>query len=168
MSNTAPTPSETTDSAITRLLDEAAIRDATARFADAATRGDVPGFRALWADDAVFDIGSRVHAVGVNDIEATFRRLREGPEFFVQFAVQGSIAINGDEATTSCIIHEAARGPGETYYRNHCVVDDRLRRAGSGWVFTHRSFQYLWLDTSAFSGNSVPFPPARPTSSSTP
>lgn len=163
MSNTIPMTHLPTDAVLARLVDEAAIRDATARFADAATRGDIGRFRSVWADDAVFDIGDRVHAVGVDDVESTFRGLREGREFFVQFAVQGSIDIAGDEARTSCIVHEAARGPGETYYRNHCISNDRLRRAGDGWVFTHRAFLYLWLDTSPFSGTSVPLPAAHTT-----
>ena len=33
---------------------------------------------------------------------------------------------------------------------------DRLRRSGDKWVFTSRSFQYLWLDTSPFAGNGFP------------
>ena len=152
------------EASITRLLDEAAIRDATARFADAATRGDFDVFRAMWAEDAEWSIGDRVHDVGVDHIVSTFERLRDGREFFVQFAVQGPIEINGDYATTSCIVHEAARGPGETYYRNHCVVFDRLRRSASGWVFTNRSFRYLWLDTSPFTGDSFQLPAADATS----
>lgn len=72
--------------------------------------------------------------------------------------VQGPIDIDGDEATTSCIVHEAARGAGESYYRNHCVVYDRLIRSGTGWVFTNRAFRYLWLDTSPFTGDSFQLP----------
>lgn len=136
-----------TETAIARLLDEMAIRDATARFADVATRGDFAAFRAMWAKDAEWSIGERIHNVGVDDIVSTFRRLRGGREFFVQFAVQGPIDVTGDEASTNCICHEAARGPGEACYRNHCVVSDRLRRSGTGWVFTNRSFRYLWLDS---------------------
>jgi ketosteroid isomerase-like protein len=147
---------------INRLLDESAIRSVTARFADAATRGDYDAFRAVWADDAEWTIGSppKVHAVGGDDILATYRQLRSGKDFFVQFAVQGDIVINGDEATSSCLCHEAARGPGESYYRNHCVAVDRLRRSGDGWVFTSRTFQYLWLDTSPFTGSAFALPPA--------
>ena len=144
--------------AIERMLDEAAIRNATARFADAAMRGDYDGFRAVWAEDARWTIGEppQVDATGTDEIVATLRRLRGGREFFVQFALQGPIEIDGDTAVTSCVCHEAARGPGETYYRNHCVAFDRLVRAEAGWVFTARSFRYLWLDTSPFSGRSIP------------
>ncbi len=144
--------------ALDRMLDEAAIRNATARFADAAMRGDYNGFRAVWAEDGRWTIGEppRVDATGVEDIVSTLRQLRGGREFFVQFAIQGPIEIDGDTATTSCVCHEAARGPGETYYRNHCVAFDRLARAGEAWVFTARAFRYLWLDTSPFGGHSIP------------
>ena len=145
----------TTENALARLLDEAAIRDATARFAAAAMRADYDSLRTLWAADAEWTIGKppKVHAAGVDDIVSMLRKLRGGREFFVQFAVQGPIEIAGDEATTQCICHEAARGPGATYYRNHSVAFDRLRRSGNGWVFTKRTFEYLWLDTSPFTGD---------------
>ena len=144
-----------TQGMLIRLLDESAIRDATARFADAAMRADYDRFRSVWDEDAEWTIGSppKLQAKGRDEIVALYRRLREGKEFFVQFAVQGPITIDGDEATTSCICHEAARGPGESYYRNHCVAIDRLRRSANGWVFTSRTFQYIWLDTSPFSGD---------------
>ncbi|MGJ9418727.1 nuclear transport factor 2 family protein [Massilia sp. CMS3.1] len=145
---------------VTRLLDEASIRNATARFADAAIRADYDSFRTVWADDGEWTIGTppKAQAQGMDDIVAMLRRLREGKEFFVQFAVQGAIEISGDQATTSCVCTEAARGPGEVYYRNHCMALDRLKRSENGWVFTSRSFQYLWLDTSPFGGDSFSLP----------
>lgn len=147
-----------TENALSRLLDEASVRDTVARFADAATRGDIDRFRATWDEDGEWTIGERVHAVGVDDIVSTFRNLRAERDFFVQFAVQGPIEISGDQASTGIICHEAARGPGETYYRNHCVTVDHLKRSENGWVFTSRSFQYVWLDTSPFTGNAFKLP----------
>ncbi len=148
-----------TSAALTRLIDESAIRQATARFADATTNGDFDAFRALWADDAEWVIGStegqpferRAH--GVDNIVALYRTLREERDYFIQFAVQGTIDIQGDEATARCFCHEAARGPAETYYRNNGIWTDRLRRSGDRWVFTNRTYQYLWLDFSPFSGD---------------
>jgi hypothetical protein len=61
---------------LTRLLDEAAIRDATARFADTTIHADYDGFRTLWADDAEWVIGGTEgqpferRAQGVDDIVA--------------------------------------------------------------------------------------------------
>jgi ketosteroid isomerase-like protein len=144
---------------LTRLLDDAAISDATARFADTCIHADYDGFRVLWADDAEWVIGGTEgqpferRAQGVDDIVAMLRNLREEREYFVQFALQGSIEINGDEAAARCVCHEAARGPGESYYRNNGVWFDRLRRSDNGWVFTSRTYQYLWLDLSPFPGD---------------
>jgi hypothetical protein len=152
------------EASITRLMDEAAIRNATARFADTAIRGDHDGFRMLWADDAEWVIGGSDSqpfewtAKGVDDIVSMYRKLREERDYFVQFAVPGSIEINGDDATARCVCYEAARGPGETYYRNSGVWTDRLRRADDGWVFTSRAYRYLWLDLSPFTGEVFPEP----------
>ena len=131
--------------ALARMLDEASIRNATARFADAAMRGDYDGFRTVWAEDARWIIGEppQVNAAGADEIVSTLRQLLAGKTFFVQFAIQGPIEIDGDTATTSCVCHESARGPGETYYRNHCMAFDRLTRSKDSWVFTHRTFRYL-------------------------
>lgn len=161
MTITDNAPSRTEDS-LTRLLDEAAVRDATARFADTATHADYDGFRALWADDAEWVIGGpqgqpfERRASGIDDIVSMFRGLRDGRDYFVQFAVQGPIEINGDDATARCVCHEAARGPGENYYRTNGVWSDRLRRSDHGWVFTSRTYRYLWLDLSPFSGDIFP------------
>jgi ketosteroid isomerase-like protein len=154
----------TTDNAasLTRLLDEAAIRDTTARFADAATSADFDQFRRLWADDAEWVIGGTQsqpferRAQGIEDIVSMFRTLRDERDYFIQFAVQNSIKIDGDSATSRCLCYEAARGPGESYYRNTGVWSDHLQRSANGWVFTSRTYQYLWLDLSPFSGDTFP------------
>ena len=142
-----------------RFLDEASVRNTIARFADSATRADYDSFRATWAEDGEFVIGEAPHgqrAAGADDIVAMLRRLRAGKTFFVQFALPGVVEIDGGTAVTRTLCHEAARGPGETFYRNHCVAFDRLRSSGDDWVFASRSFQYLWLDTSPYSGTGFP------------
>lgn len=157
----------TNQALLDRFLDEAAIRNTIARFADSATRADYAMFRDVWADDGEYIVGKAPHGqsvTGVDEVVAMLRRQRAVKDFFVQFAVPGVIEIDGDEATTRTFVHEAARGPGEVYYRNHSVAFDRLRRSGDDWVFTSRSFQYLWLDTSPYSGDGFPlFPDNGPT-----
>lgn len=143
------------EAAVTYLLDEAAIRDAIVRFADTATLADIDGFRALWADDGEWHIGTpfEQHAQGVGDIVSMCQNLWKGNDYFVQFAVPGPIQVNGDEATARSMCHEAARGPNGRFYRNNGVWHDRLRRTGKGWVFTNRTYQYLWLDLAPFTGD---------------
>ncbi|MDN5856368.1 MAG: nuclear transport factor 2 family protein [Actinomycetia bacterium] len=152
----------TTDTTIARLLDEAAIRDVTTRFADLATHGDHAALRTLWAEDAEWVIGGtdsqpyERRADGVDDIMSLFRELRDGRDFFIQFVAPASIEVDGDEATARWLCHEAARGPGELYYRNNGVWTDHLRRTGDGWRFTNRSYHLLWLDFSPYTGDTFP------------
>lgn len=149
----------TLDIRLQRVIDEASIRNTIARFADAATRGDIAMFGATWMDDGEFIIGTSPHGhrtIGVDANVELFRNLRAGKEFFVQFALPGVIEIDGDEATTRTFIHESARGPADKYYRNHAIAFDRLRRSGDEWLFASRSFQYLWLDTGPFEGTGFP------------
>jgi ketosteroid isomerase-like protein len=156
------------EASITRLLDEAAIRDTTARFADILMRADYEGFHTLWADDAEWVIGGTEgqpferRAKGVDDIVSLFRDLWKGNDSFIHFALQGMIEINGDNATAQCLCHESARGPEERYYRTHGIWSDRLRRSDNGWVFTSRAYRYLWLDMSPFSGDTFSFLPDSP------
>ena len=142
-----------------QFMDEASIRNTIARFADSATRADYAMFRSVWAADGEFIIGETTHSKGADDNVALVRKLRAEKEFFVQFAIPGVIEIDGDSATTRTFIHESARGPGEKYYRNHAIAFDRLQRTETGWVFTSRSFQYLWLDVTPFSGTGFPLFP---------
>jgi hypothetical protein len=150
-------------SRLQQFMDEASIRNTIARFADSATRADPAMFHSVWADDGEFIIGQTPpgqYSKGADNNVALLHKLRSGKEFFVQFALPGVIVIDGDQATTRTFVHESARGPGEKYYRNHCIAFDVLQRSGDDWVFKSRSFQYLWLDTGAFGGNGFPLFPA--------
>ncbi len=146
-----------------QFIDESLIRNTIARFADSATRCDYEMFRSVWAEDGEFIIGNAPHgqhSKGADENVVLLRKLRSGKEFFVQFALPGVIEIDGDRASTRTFVHEAARGPGEKYYRNHCIAFDQLQRAGGDWVFKTRSFQYIWLDTGPFAGTGFPLFPA--------
>lgn len=149
-------------SSLQQLLDESAVRKVIARFADAAIRADYDAFRSVWAPGASWTIGTppKAQAQGADDIVALYRRLRSNKDFFVQFALPGVIDVDGDTATASSVCYEAARGGTTVFYRTHCLVTDRLQRAGDGWVFTSRTFQYVWLDTSPFTGDGFELPAA--------
>ena len=142
-------------SKLSRLLDEAAIRNVTYRFADASARGDYSAFTELWSPDAVWTIGKPLEAEahGISDIVKMMHKLRDSKTFFVHYAMQGPIEIGPDEALSRCVCYEAALGPGETYYRTQGIYHDRLSRSTDGWIYTHRRWEYLWLDTSPFSGD---------------
>ena len=150
-----------TESTLTRLADEAAIRDAILHFGDYASRGVYDAFEALWAPDAVWVIGPPANArlTGVADIVAHYHHLWDGKTFFQQLASPGAIQIKGDEATAQAIIDESAIGANNTFYRTKGVYFDKLRRAGEKWIFTERVYEYQWLDLSPFSGEAFKLTP---------
>jgi hypothetical protein len=144
-----------TDSDVRQLLDTAAIRDAIARFADAATLANLDAFRALWADDAEWTIGEPLNQVaeGIDEIASMITHLWAPNEYFVQIVAPPVVEIEGDQATARGLVHEEAKGPNGRFYRNNGVSHDRLKRSGETWVFTSRRYEFLWLDFSEFGGD---------------
>lgn len=134
--------------------DELAIRDLAARFTDAVNERDVDAFRRLWTDDAVWEIGPPLSAKaqGVDDIVALFVRLLEPKKLFVQLTHSGVIQFAGDaEARARFTERERGRGLND-YYENLAVYRDEVVRTADGWRFKQRTYDYRYLDTSAFSG----------------
>ena len=140
------------------IVDELAIRRQIARFADAAMSDDRVAFGQLFTDDGVFEIGAPANrrAEGRAAICELLGRLREGQDFFVQYAQPGHIEIEGDRATARTLCYEMARGPADHYYRNHGMFFDRLVRSGGRWLFASRRYRYFWLDVSPFTGDAFP------------
>jgi len=151
------------ENAVSRLIDEAAVRDAVAGFAEAASFKQYDAFRTLWADDGVWTIGAPYEArvEGPEAIVGLLQKLRDPKEFFLQYANPGAIIVDGDTAHTRCIVHEEGRGS-DAGFRCHSVTDDVLRRAGDRWVFVSRAFQYIWLDTNHFPGDAFTVSPLAP------
>lgn len=146
------------EEALIRLLDEADIRKTIARFGMAATTGDVSELRSLWTEDGVWTLGapSNHAAEGIDDIATMYTSLRTGNDYFMQFNTPGAIEIDGDTATVRCLCQEFASGPNERYYRTNGIWHDQLRRTEAGWKFTSRTFDYLWVDYSPYSGQTFP------------
>ncbi len=142
------------------LEDEHAIRTLVAKFADTTTRADHEGYRALWKPDGVLTISQPNFATrtGIDEITTLIKQLRDHRVFFVQFVHSGVIDIKDNTATGRWIMHEVAKGPGEKYYNNYGVFNDTMEKINGVWVFTSRTYDYMWLDYSKFTGQTVPLP----------
>ena len=103
----------TIEQRLQHLEDEAAIRDLTARFADAATRGDHETIRSLWKPDGVFMIDEpfAVTCKGIDEIDALLRKLRDGKDFFVEFIHSGLVQLDGNTASARWLVREVGLGP---------------------------------------------------------
>lgn len=137
------------------MVDDYLIRRQIGLFADAAMAGDSAAFAATFTEDGecIFEPPANVHKTGRAEIAALLDTLRQGQDFFVQYAQPGVITIDGDTATVRTLCYEMARGPGEHFYRNHGMFFDRLVRSDGGWLFASRRYTYVWLDSSPFTGN---------------
>ncbi len=150
----------TTEERLINLEDDLAIRNIVAKFADTATNGNYEGLKALWKSDGLFTINLPFYnsRTGADEIAAFIKTLREERDFFVQFVHSGVIEINGNNATARWIIHEVAQGPGEKYYNNYGLFNDKLEKINGEWFFASRSYDYMWVDTNKFSGQTVQLP----------
>lgn len=150
----------TTEERLINIEDDLAIRNIVAKFADTATNGNYDGLKALWKSDGVFTINLPFYntRTGADEIAAFIKTLREEKEFFVQFVHSGVIEVNGNNATARWIIHEVGQGPGEKYYNNYGLFNDKLEKINGEWFFASRSYDYMWIDTNKFSGQTVKLP----------
>ena len=90
--------------------DELSIGNLVARFTDAVNERDIAGFRQLWADDAVWEIGPPLQsrAEGIDEIVALLRRLLQAEQYFMQMTHSGVVEIKGDRATARFVERERA------------------------------------------------------------
>ena len=141
-----------------KIEDELAIRNLAARFTDAVNERDVDAFRTLWTDDAVWEIGPplQVSAQGIDAIASMMTRLLELKTLFVQLTHSGVVTFTGED-TAIARFTERERGKGDhDYYENLAIYRDELVRQANGWRFKCRFYEYRYLDTSTFTGSSIP------------
>ncbi len=151
---------QTIEERLMSLEDDLAIRNLVARFADATTIADYEGLKALWQPDGVFTISQPNFntKTGIDDIIALIKQLRDGRDFFIQFVHSGVIKDQGNTATARWMMHEVAQGPGEKYYSNYGIFNDKMKKINGDWFFTSRSYDYMWLDTGKFLGQPLKLP----------
>ncbi len=149
----------TVEERIQKLEDEAAIRELAAAFADATSRGDKADFTSSWKKDGVFTIGAPLANVcnGVEEITAFISKLRDDKEFFVQFVHSGLVDVKGHHATARWLVEEVGKG-GDKYYHNYGFFADSIEKVDGKWLFAERSFHYVYLDFSSFTGSTYSLP----------
>ena len=148
------------DQTLQRIVDENEIRDLVARFVDTCIRGDHDGFRELWAEDGLWEIGAPFDArcEGVEAIVNMLHTLRDERIFFTQLVPTGLVEISGDRASARWPVREVAQGPGDTYYDNLAMYFDSFTKVNGEWKFARRSYKYMWLNTEPFAGSAFGTP----------
>ena len=144
------------------LTDRWAIFDLVARYDDAVNRRDVPEFRSLWTDDAVWEIGDpkprRVE--GAEEIIATWQMMLGKLAWLFRGTFAGVATIDGDRATGRwpCIktgTFAKEKDGDEIGYDNRAVFEDIYVRNDGRWYFQTRRSLYLWLSNEKLPGSAV-------------
>jgi uncharacterized protein (TIGR02246 family) len=135
--------------------DELAVRALAAMFSDTANRRDFAGFAALWAPDGEWVVNDPFpfSARGAENIGATVEKMLGIWELFIQMTHSGVVMLDGDRASARWVVQELARSKdGAQFQNNVAIYDDRLARIDGRWLFTRRSYHYLYFDESTLSG----------------
>jgi hypothetical protein len=160
------TPREPFPDRLERVVAEAEIRNLAAQFSDAVNYNDPDTFSALWAADAVWEIGEPYvsRANGRAEIVALLRRLRQSWAFFVQLTHSGVIEFQtANVATARWSVREVARSPDcAQSYDNLGTYVDSVETSNGVWRFVSRSYQYIWLSEAPLLGRSFPLPAPHP------
>jgi ketosteroid isomerase-like protein len=135
-------------------IDRLAIQDLVVRYSDAATRGDWDAFEAVWAEDAVWEVGPPVdtRVVGARAIRDDVAASLDRAEVLAQMTHGAVVTLLGDgRATSTTTIHALAR-TGAHHVVNLGVYYDELAKLDGEWRFTRRRLQPVYSDTSPLPG----------------
>lgn len=149
------------------------IFDLVARFDDAVNRRDPDEFSALWAEDAVWEIGDpmRMRAEGRGTIIGAWKDMVAGTVWLFRGSFAGVVTIEGENEARGrwpCVetgTFAGTQSAGSRGYDNRAIYDDLYVRRDGRWLFQHRRYVYLWLSSDTLPGAPVPIrdqPPERP------
>lgn len=145
---------------IRALEDKDAIRELTARYCWAVSRGDLEGIVALFCEDGEFVMNDRAFH-GRDGIRAGYGSGMPdpSPKPFIQNHV---IELDGDRAIGLCAVEIRAVQDGEAYTgAGH--YEDEYRREDGEWRFARRRFEvYHWVPLrQGWAGSAPSAPPLR-------
>lgn len=132
------------DALVRELADREAIRDLARAYADCVWRKDAAGAAALFADDAVMDLGDRPPIVGRAALLVAYQSWLTGSDF-QPFVHNHVVQLSGNRATGRCYLDLRAnlngrRMIGSGYY------NDRYVCCGEGWRFQSRRLTMVFLE----------------------
>lgn len=140
--------------------DELAIRHLVSVYADAVNRRDEALWSSTWAEDGVWDLMGNPVA-GRETIVSTWKSAMAGFSFVVQLVYQGTVHIDGDQATGRWYLAEHLRPVDSDagLFNIGSYLDVYTRQDGS-WTFKRRGYQVLYNDEGKgdMSGMVLPFP----------
>jgi len=130
------------DTEVRWLIDQARIRELTARYNRSFDDGDPESFAATFTDDGVMEVEGTFRVQGR---DALAEMVRHTPFGVVHVTVDATVEVDGDRAVQDVKLLVLARpGPDaaagtRTTLTNSGRYHDELVRTAEGWRFTHRT-----------------------------
>ncbi|MGL6290498.1 MAG: nuclear transport factor 2 family protein [Silanimonas sp.] len=137
--------------------DRWAIFDLVARFDDAVNRRDAAEFRALWAEDAVWEIGEPrpMRVEGAATIADTWLGMVKATQWLFRGSFTGVVSIEDDTATGRWPCAETGVFADGTPYDNRSIYRDTYVKRDGRWLILSRHYTYLWLSGERLPGAPV-------------
>ena len=129
------------------MSDIEAIQQLLNRYSEGACRRDWAQVMATFAADAVWAVPSQgVELTGHAAIQPAMAGFVDQMDYFVQMNSAAVIEVDGDSASSRCVIRECGKFAG----RDEALevlgqYEDALVRTADGWKFTRRSFRSFGL-----------------------
>ncbi len=128
------------------VADELAIRHLVSAYADAVNRRDKALWASTWAEESVWDL-SALSAEGKADIVQLWEGAMAGFEFVAQIVHQGTLEIDGDQATGRWYLQENLKPVNSTEGRFSLgtYVDEYVKQEGR-WLFSSRKYHVFYSE----------------------
>ena len=150
-------------------VDRLAVQDLIYRYADSVTRADWAQTEAMFAPDAILEIGSPydIRIEGGQAIRQFLIEGTRGSELLIQTAHSPAIQlVEPDRAHATTTIHELSRGVvaassnfaeigAIVNYEQYGIYYDDAAKIDGEWKFTHRLFQVLYQAPNSLNGSVI-------------
>ena len=135
------------------------IHDLVARYADAVCRRHQEDWAATWAEDGLWQLPGAPETRGRDNIVALWAGAMQNFPFVVQLINNGTVRVEGDEATGRFYISEHMTVAGGGGRSTVGVYQDRYVRTDQGWRFAERHYSILYAGGDAdMTGDVLPYP----------
>lgn len=135
-----------TDLELQALHDRLLIRELIEEYSNRCTRRDCDNLGDLFVEDCVWRTTgvNRREFAGRDAVVGAITAVVKGYPLIVQMPHAPVIAVDGDKATATTLMHEFGKlGEAETAF-TYAVYRDKLVRTEEGWKFAERTFDGLY------------------------
>jgi len=145
---------------INPIEDELAIRHLVSAYADAVNRRDESLWTSTWADACEWTLPGAGTFSGKEAVVGLWVQAMSGFDFVVQLTYQGTLEIEGGQATGRWYLceHLRPKGSKDGMFNIGCYSDEYIKQDGQ-WYFSKRDYQILYNDEGKgnMSGMVIPF-----------